>query len=351
MRAKLSFKLLNTKKDLWVRLMVVPFVGLITPFLTDVVPDGMNEDIFFVCYPYLFTVFAVILMFEVNRFFLRLFRRRLKNYSTIAVRLVYQFFALTFISLLLMVILLFLWYEYILNVPDFNEFIASNVYVGLSIAIIFTMYYELSYYVVVWQKQSNLNQDLEMENIKSQLHLLKRQLSPHFMFNALSNLSSLIEVDKKEALVFLNRFSDAYRYLLSHDNEVLSPLNEELEFVETYMSILKSNYGEALRLNIDVSEECMNSQVPTLSLQMLVENAVKHNSSSYKNPLLIEISSDKSNRFVTVKNNLQFKKTITSTKTGLKSIVERYELLNNSSVEINKTEDFFSVELPLIKSL
>lgn len=344
----LNFKLLNTKKDLWFRLMVVPFVGLITPLFTDIVPDGVDEDLFFVSYPYLFTSFAVVLMFEINRFFLRLFRRKLKNYSTIAIRLVFQFFALILISLLLMVFLLFLWYEYILNVLDFSEFIVSNVYVGLSAAVIFTLYYELSYYVVVWQKESNLNKDLEIENVKSQLHLLKRQLSPHFMFNALSNLYSLIETDKEEALGFLTRFSNAYRYLLTHNDEVLTSLSDELGFVETYVSILKSNYGEALQLSINVSEECMRCKVPTLSLQMLVENAMKHNSSSSRNPLLIKISSDKLNRFVTIENNLQLKKTFVSTKTGLKNIVERYDLLNDSSVEINKTEDSFSVRLPLI---
>jgi len=351
MRTILKFNLLNTKKDLWFRLMVVPFVGLITPLLTDVVPDGVDEDIFFMNYPYLFTVFAVVLLFEVNRFFLRFLRRKLKNYSTIALRLVFQLFALILISLLMMVFLLFLWYKYILNVLDFSELIISNIYVGLSAAIIFTLYYELSYYIVVWQKQSNLNQSLEIENVKSHLHLLKRQLSPHFMFNALSNLSSLIETNKEEALDFLNRFSDAYRYLLTHNDEVLTNLSSELEFVETYVSILKSNYGEALQLSVDVSQECMHLQVPTLSLQMLVENAVKHNSSSSRSPLLIQISNDNSNRTVTIKNNLQFKKTIVSTKTGLKSIVERYELLNNFTVEIDKTDEHFIVKLPLIETL
>ena len=108
----------------------------------------------------------------------------------------------------------------------------------------------MSYYIVVWQKQFNLNQSLEIENVKSQLHLLKRQLSPHFMFNALSNLSSLIETDKESALDFLAKFSDAYRYLLTHDDEILSTLNDELSFVKTYVSILKSNYGDALHLKV-----------------------------------------------------------------------------------------------------
>ena len=96
MRTILKFNLLNTKKDLWFRLMVVPFVGLITPLLTDVVPDGVDEDIFFMNYPYLFTVFAVVLLFEVNRFFLSFLRRKLKNYSTIALRLVFSAFCTYF---------------------------------------------------------------------------------------------------------------------------------------------------------------------------------------------------------------------------------------------------------------
>ena len=331
--------------------MVVPVVGLVTPFLTNMVPDGVSRDVFLANYPQIYSVFTVVFMFEINRFFLRLLRRRLKNYSTIALRLFFQILALVLISSVILYFMLFLWYEFILNVPDFNEFIVTNIYVGLSVAIIFTLYYEMSYYVYVWQKESTLNQKLEVENVKSQLHLLKRQLSPHFMFNALSNLSSLIEVDKDEALDFLDRFSEAYRYLLSHDDEVLSSLEDELDFVNTYVSIMQSKYGDALVLEVGVSEEFLHSQIPTLSLQMIVENAIKHNDSSHKNPIIIEISDNKLEKCVIVKNNLRIKKTIVqSTNTGLKSITDRYKLLNNSSVEIVKTDDYFEVKLPLINN-
>jgi LytS/YehU family sensor histidine kinase len=128
------------------------------------------------------------------------------------------------------------------------------------------MYYEMFYYISIWQKESKLNQSLEIENVKSQLHLLKRQLSPHFLFNSLSTLSSLIETNKDEALSFLDRFSDAYRYLLTHDDEVLSSLISELDFVEIYISILKSNYGNALNFTINVDRNLSKLTVPTLSL-------------------------------------------------------------------------------------
>ena len=214
----------NTNKDLWFRLTIVPLVGIITPSLTNVLPDGVVLDTFFAKNPYIFKMIAVVVLFEINRLSLRYCRRKLKAFSSIVVRLIIQLFLLVVITSVLLVFFLNLWYGQILNVDNFGDNVVSNVYVGLSAAIIFTLYYEMSYYIAIWQRENLLNKQLEIENVKSQLLILKNQLSPHFMFNALSNLSALIDSDKEKASEFLTKFSEAYRYLLKHDDAIFPSL-------------------------------------------------------------------------------------------------------------------------------
>lgn len=239
-----SLKIFNTKEDLWFRLTVVPLIGILTPFFTNVLPVDVSIDLFFVKFPYLYTLFAVVLLFEVNRLSLRFFRKKFKSFSSIVVRLIIQLFLLIIITLALLYFILTFWYHNILNIVDFSSHITNNLYVGLSVAVIFTMYYEMSYYISVWQKENLINQKLELENVRSQLIILKNQLSPHFMFNSLSTLSALIESDKDEAMLFLDKFSYAYRYFLTHGDEALTSVIDELDYIQNYFSIVKTSSFE-----------------------------------------------------------------------------------------------------------
>ncbi len=186
-------------------------------------------------------------------------------------------------------------------------------------------------------------------NLHSQYDSLKQQVNPHFLFNSLNSLSSLISIDPQKAEKFVEELSQVYRYLLQSNRDELTTLRKELDFIKSYLHLLKTRFGEGFRVNIDLPEAVMQDLIPPLILQLLVENAVKHNEISTAHPLHLSIRSQDGERLV-VSNNLQRRKIIVpSDKVGLANIIARYRLLNHPYVEIRETEDEFTVILPLIK--
>lgn len=195
----------------------------------------------------------------------------------------------------------------------------------------------------------------EVENYKkistqSQLQALKNQVNPHFLFNNLSVLSALIPTDANASVEFVRQFSRVYRYLLkSHEKEIVE-LSEELSFTDSYLYLLKTRFTTGLVVDIRISPSSLSAYIVPVSLQMLVENAVKHNVVAKNKSLHLEIYSQ-NDESITVKNNLQLKTVDMeeSTKLGLSNIVKRYEFLGRKGIQIQQTDDFFSVTLPLIR--
>lgn len=186
-------------------------------------------------------------------------------------------------------------------------------------------------------------------NLYSQYDSLKQQVSPHFLFNSLNSLSSLISLDPPKAEMFVEEMSHVYRYLLQSNREELVPLQRELSFIQSYFHMLKTRFGEALQVYLTVEEEYYQSKIPPLTLQLLVENAVKHNEISTEKPLHIHISTNETGRLL-VKNNLQKKLVaLPSEKVGLANIMAKYRLLGYSEVEVEENPNEFVVSLPLIK--
>ncbi|MEK6477735.1 histidine kinase [Catalinimonas sp. 4WD22] len=210
--------------------------------------------------------------------------------------------------------------------------------------------YEGAYFFEEWKKNFQRSESLAKENIRSQFEVLKSQVDPHFLFNSLNTLSALIDPQNKDAQHYLEQLSDVYRYvLLSKQKETVS-LREELEFVHAYIYLNKTRYRDNLLVQNDIPEESMEQRVAPLSLQILVENALKHNIISKDKPLTLSIAVDR-HGYVVVENNIQKKNILEkSTKTGLENIVNRYALLTVKQVEISSTADLFSVRLPLITS-
>ncbi len=204
-----------------------------------------------------------------------------------------------------------------------------------------------------------LNQsELELERYKhdvttARLQALRNQVNPHFLFNALNTLSSLVHRDADAADEFIQRLAKVYRYLLEHAEQDLVPLCTELAFVESYIFLLKTRFKEALHVNISIDEALEEYMLPPMTLQMLIENAVKHNIVSPTKPLTIEISSD-SQGCVIVKNTLQERsEKDASSSVGLANVASRYEFLQNRtdgkkpSVSVSSSE--FIVTIPLLE--
>ena len=217
-----------------------------------------------------------------------------------------------------------------------------------------------------WKHHEVNRERLMKESVNGQLESLKAQVSPHFLFNTLNSLSTLIAEDPQKAEQFVDEMARVYRYLLQtnhaspgdSDWSQLTTLQKELSFIESYGHLLKTRYGDGMKLYIHVEKHLLNHRIPPLTLQLLVENAVKHNVIRASRPLTIFILSTQEGNLM-VRNNLQ-KKTVTagaehleSTGVGLVNIITKYKLLNEQQKDIlqpvvESNHEFFTVILPLI---
>jgi LytS/YehU family sensor histidine kinase len=185
--------------------------------------------------------------------------------------------------------------------------------------------------------------------VEAELEALKNQIDPHFLFNSLNTLSHLIRTDPERAWEFNEHLADVYRYILINKEKELVELGEELEFVENYFSLLKLRFGDGIRLLRNGSGRSDDFLIPPISLQILLENAVKHNEIDEKSPLEISLRIEDS--VVHVRNRKRWKSGQDSgSQVGLKGLNERYKLITGKSIEIHSDPDEFSVSLPLLKS-
>ncbi|MFT3676001.1 MAG: two-component regulator propeller domain-containing protein [Chitinophagaceae bacterium] len=190
---------------------------------------------------------------------------------------------------------------------------------------------------------------LEKEKALVMYESLKQQLNPHFLFNSLSSLSGLIEADQKMAGNFLEQMSKIYRYILkSRDSELVS-LKEEIDFVQTYISLQKTRFGDGLQVQMRIADADKQLKIVPVTLQNLLENAIKHNVVDIEAPLIVEMTT--ADGYLEVKNNLQRKKMLeTSNKQGLASLRSLYKYLSKKPVEVNETKTTFVVRIPLIEA-
>jgi two-component system, LytTR family, sensor kinase len=221
---------------------------------------------------------------------------------------------------------------------------------SMILALIQTGIYEGYYYHTRLRKVEMEKEELVRINLQGQLDSLKQQVNPHFLFNNMNTISSLIDKDPEKAKRYLAEMSKVYRYLLRANEMELATLQSELIFLDSYFHLLKARFQEGLFLSISVDERFNDYRLPGLTLQLLVENAVKHNRIDKINPLTIEIGTME-NEWLSVKNNLQKRvSVIPSTRIGLANIMAKYKLLNQPDVIIREEQNEFIVLLPLIKN-
>jgi two-component system LytT family sensor kinase len=237
--------------------------------------------------------------------------------------------------------------RYLLNIPCGLKDIYTAFFIGLVPVIFVTLIYESVYFYKNWEQNVKQSEALARTNVQNQLDGLKRQLDPHFLFNSLNTLAALIEEDNDPAQKYLSLLADVYRYVLVSREKDTVTLEEEMAFLDAYLYLNKTRFRENLQVEKWVDEKSLQHQVAPMSIQMLVENAIKHNVVSKDKPLTIHISGDEEGLLVS--NNIQEKQILeTSTKVGLQNIVQRYSLLSESPVKIWKEENLFNVKLPFI---
>ncbi|WP_158799203.1 sensor histidine kinase [Pedobacter sp. L105] len=264
---------------------------------------------------------------------------------------------LRFFSILVgifVVILISLLYKEIYGLYFFNGKILTNEQMLLSTLFRSTAISSFCFFAVFYlntylmlQTSRLENEYLKQEQLRAQLILLKQQLSPHFLFNSLSTLRTI--APNQETKNYVTQLANVYRYLLtSHDQQKIT-LKEEVEFTRSYLYILQERFEEALQITININEELLNYRIPPVSLQILLENSIKHNIISMDDPLQIRIYTDDLQQLV-VTNTFQPKKSVEdSNGKGLQNINERYKLLAGKEISVINNNAFFTVTLPLLK--
>mgnify|MGYP003575612886 CR=1 FL=1 len=241
-------------------------------------------------------------------------------------------------------------YIYFLLVPapepaTFKIFIGINL-LGSAFIYVFQKGLFLKHKAAEKAREAEL---LQKNYAQYRLHALKNQVNPHFLFNSLSVLSSLVHRNADLAETFVLKLSDAYTYILNQKETDLVTLDEELKFLKSYFFLLQIRFGSKISLDINV-EETKGFSIPPLILQLLLENAVKHNRMSTAQPLSITIDGDGDN--LIVQNNINKReKQEESSGLGLENIRQRYLMVDNSEIEVKDDDSVFSVKIPLIKDM
>lgn len=234
--------------------------------------------------------------------------------------------------------------EDLLTMKEYMPYMPFN----FTAAIIVSLSYEATYFFEKWKEQFRINEQLKNQQIKTQYEVLQNQMSPHFLFNSLNTLASIIPDDSDAAVSFTEKLSEVYRYILNNKDRELVKLEEELDFVKSYMFLLKMRYPDNLSYEFSLDPQYLGLTIPPLTLQMLVENAIKHNIVSKARPLHVEIYVE-NGKSVIVKNNLQRKESLEkSTKTGLDNIRKRYSILGKREIDVITSATNFMVAVPLI---
>lgn len=218
---------------------------------------------------------------------------------------------------------------------------------GFVISLLVIAYEIIILYVKNAIRSAREKEAIQKELVAAKLESLKNQVNPHFLFNSFSVLSSLVEDDTKQAIKFISKLSDMYRYILENDEKGVVSIQDELNFLDSYIFLLNMRHQSAIVVEKDISLDNLELTVPPMSIQILVENAVKHNSFSEDDPLHISIKNE-GNKAIVVENEKRRKENLTtSTKIGLKNLSNRLLLSAGRALEITDNEEIFKVRLPL----
>jgi len=206
------------------------------------------------------------------------------------------------------------------------------------------------FFIRTREKRLRYEQNLQKEKIIFQFETLKNQVNPHFLFNSFSTLSAIIDEDKDLAIDYVQKLSSFFRNILEYRDKTVITLKEELALADIYYYLQKQRYGANFRLLIDIHDMFLNTFIPPMTLQMIIENAVKYNVISEEKPLTVSIFV--SNDFLVISNPIHAKKNLTaSTGIGLQNIESRYQLLIDKKIELKITPETYTVSLPIIKSI
>ncbi|HPZ26359.1 MAG TPA: histidine kinase, partial [Kaistella sp.] len=296
--------------------------------------------------------FAISLMYSLiiglgNGFVNDFLTRRFSWVEQTKTRVILGIIATFLVNVILVLLCNYVTYILILK-KNANDFFTGNMgisnWITINIALLVSAILHAKSFMEEWKKSTRkevVEQKIIAKSANAQFESLKNQLDPHFLFNSLNVLSSLIDENPNLAQRFTSSMSKIYRYVLEQKDKELVTVEEELDFAKTYCELLKTRFEDSVNFEVEVKD--MKGFVVPLSLQLLLENCIKHNFATSAKPLIIKIYSENGN--LIVENNLQAREQVKEREgIGLSNIVQRYSLITNRNVFIEKSEDYFKVK-------
>ena len=339
--------------DRLVTVIIIPLISFLVPIIF--MNMRFHRQPYFNWNMYLSTLIITTAIWLGNRYILIWARNRYPQFAEVKKRLWVQSLIMLVYTLVTNNLLGYLLDECGLKhghpVPGFelSDVIATSNAASIFCTALIVAIYESIYFMNELKNSVEEKEMLKRESLKAQLNALKTQVNPHFLFNNLNTLSSIIPENPKQAVDFVQQLSKVYRHILEVKDQPSILLQEELDVMRAYAFLLQTRFGNNLIINIDVSDEKLKRKIVPLSLQILMENAIKHNIVSCERPLMIDVFAE--NGTLVVSNNLQRKnQLIESTGIGLDNIRNRYKLLSDRKVEVQESETCFTVSIPLIEN-
>lgn len=337
--------MLNNKRRYLYILFLAIGLHILTKYFAKV--GNLGDNMFFDIFIY---IVMTTVVWEGNRYIDKKLDIRISLLPKPGKRIITQFLmgaGFTVVAAFLLAQLFDLSY-YNLSPESKSEYILFSVLIPfLGFLIIFSI--EIGSRFFIQMRKSLIDvEKYKAESLQAQLQNLKNQINPHFLFNNLSVLSSLVYSNQDKAVDFIHQLSKVYRYLLDNRSFALVSLDKELDFINSYAFLLKIRFDEKLIINFKIAPECHNMVMPPMALQILIENAIKHNEISSEKKLIINITAK--DNVLEVSNNIQARtNTEPSSKTGLQNIKDRYAYFTNREISIEENKNSFVVKIPLIE--
>ena len=227
------------------------------------------------------------------------------------------------------------------------EYLGMEIFTTILITLLITSIHESVFFYQQWKYNFSKSVRLEKDNIEARYEALKAQINPHFLFNSLNSLTSMVG-DNKQVVEYIQDLSGLLRYMMNSGEKELVPLQDELEITNSYISVQMTRFSGSLEIHVNVPENLHKQFIPPLTLQTLVENCIKHNVISREKPLRIDIRAD--NESLSVINNLQKKLVADSTGQGLNNIRGRYSFFTTKEIKVEEREGYFKVTVPWLNA-
>jgi two-component system, LytTR family, sensor kinase len=334
--------------DIGFRVILIPFFGIAIPLISGMV-NIANFSNWQIKLSFLYTIAVAFIVWEGNRYLFFSLRSYFDWYNKPVKKIFAVLFAIFFYTIPAAVLMLVGWYKIFSDGKTDWNIVFTSTLIILICVIFITHVYETVFMVKEAESEKVQRAQVEQAKAEAELEALKNQVDPHFIFNSLNTLSHLMEAKPAKAKQFNDSLADVYRYILHSKGRDLVTLGEEMKFLEDYFSLLKIRFENAVQLNNNIKHESAdNVLVPPISLQVLVENAVKHNEFSDIRPLLIQIEMNDEELVVHNKINRKLLKR-SSSEIGLRNLNDRYLLTTKKRIIIKEDEKDFTVILPILK--